>query len=102
MNRYESENADHVKITTTINHLKGPINQNLMLKVTNTTTFNEVHGWISNYFNKDATSAVGGINEQSPHKDEKNQMESLMDNVQVQPWWQYEDDVSKYNVKDIN
>eukprot|EP00971_Amphidinium_carterae_P000838 16416-Amphidinium_carterae.6 len=28
-------------------------------------------------------------------------MESLMDNVQVQPWWQYEDDVPKYNVKHI-
>eukprot|EP00971_Amphidinium_carterae_P218174 4330876-Amphidinium_carterae.1 len=22
-------------------------------------------------------------------------------NVQAQPWWQYEDDVTKYNVKDI-
>eukprot|EP00971_Amphidinium_carterae_P029585 582125-Amphidinium_carterae.4 len=28
-------------------------------------------------------------------------MESLMDNIQVQPWLQYEDDVTKYNVKDI-
>eukprot|EP00971_Amphidinium_carterae_P094156 1863565-Amphidinium_carterae.5 len=54
INRYESENeaiADHVKIATIINHLKGPINQHLMLRVTNTTTFDEVHGWISNYFN---------------------------------------------------
>eukprot|EP00971_Amphidinium_carterae_P010212 201534-Amphidinium_carterae.1 len=24
-----------------------------------------------------------------------------MENIQVQPCWQYEDDVSKYNVKDI-
>eukprot|EP00971_Amphidinium_carterae_P064286 1273132-Amphidinium_carterae.2 len=24
-----------------------------------------------------------------------------MDNIQVQPWWQYEDDVTKYNVKHI-
>eukprot|EP00971_Amphidinium_carterae_P173172 3433445-Amphidinium_carterae.1 len=28
-------------------------------------------------------------------------MENLMDNLQVQPWWHYEDDVAKYNVKDI-
>eukprot|EP00971_Amphidinium_carterae_P011750 231384-Amphidinium_carterae.1 len=44
INRYESENgaiADHVKIATIINHLKGPINQHLMLKVNNTTTFEE-------------------------------------------------------------
>eukprot|EP00971_Amphidinium_carterae_P053978 1062694-Amphidinium_carterae.1 len=53
-------------------------------------------------------------------KEEKNRMESLMDNVQVKAWWQYEDDVTKlmdnvqvqplwqyedhvtkYNVKDI-
>eukprot|EP00971_Amphidinium_carterae_P170015 3368911-Amphidinium_carterae.1 len=32
---------------------------------------------------------------------EKNAMETLMDNIQVQPWLQSEDDVSKYNVKDI-
>eukprot|EP00971_Amphidinium_carterae_P227262 4507730-Amphidinium_carterae.1 len=25
----------------------------------------------------------------------------LKDCIQAQPWWQYEDDVSKYNVKDI-
>eukprot|EP00971_Amphidinium_carterae_P170933 3387563-Amphidinium_carterae.1 len=44
INRYESENgaiADHVKIATIIHHLKGPINQHLMLRVTNTTTFDE-------------------------------------------------------------
>eukprot|EP00971_Amphidinium_carterae_P144437 2862311-Amphidinium_carterae.7 len=34
-------------------------------------------------------------------QEEKNRMESLMDNVQVQLWWQYENDVTKYNVKDI-
>eukprot|EP00971_Amphidinium_carterae_P042781 840732-Amphidinium_carterae.3 len=28
-------------------------------------------------------------------------METLIDNAQVQVWWQYEDDVSKYNVKDM-
>eukprot|EP00971_Amphidinium_carterae_P036686 721007-Amphidinium_carterae.3 len=30
--------------------------------------------------------------ENNEDKEEKNHMESLMDNVQVQPWWQYEDD----------
>eukprot|EP00971_Amphidinium_carterae_P341445 6480239-Amphidinium_carterae.4 len=39
--------------------------------------------------------------ENNEDKEEKNRMESLMDNVQVQPWLQYEDDVPKYNVKDI-
>eukprot|EP00971_Amphidinium_carterae_P287234 5702007-Amphidinium_carterae.2 len=54
INHYESENgaiAGYVKIATIIDHLKGPINQHLMLKVTKTTTFDEVHGWISNDFN---------------------------------------------------
>eukprot|EP00971_Amphidinium_carterae_P255108 5064443-Amphidinium_carterae.1 len=31
-------------------HQYGPINHHLMLKVNNTRTFDEVHGWISNYF----------------------------------------------------
>eukprot|EP00971_Amphidinium_carterae_P308078 6122768-Amphidinium_carterae.1 len=35
--------------------------------------------------------------ESNENKEEKNHMESLMDTVQVQPWWQYEDDVTKYN-----
>eukprot|EP00971_Amphidinium_carterae_P005504 109539-Amphidinium_carterae.1 len=30
--------------------------------------------------------------ENNEDKEDKNRMESLMDNVQVQPWWQYEDD----------
>eukprot|EP00971_Amphidinium_carterae_P309304 6146615-Amphidinium_carterae.2 len=33
---------------------------------------------------------------------EKNRMESTMDNIQAQPWWQYEDEVTRYNVKDIH
>eukprot|EP00971_Amphidinium_carterae_P068581 1357916-Amphidinium_carterae.1 len=27
---------------------------------------------------------------------EKNRMESIMDNILFQPWWQYEDEVAKY------
>eukprot|EP00971_Amphidinium_carterae_P106438 2108344-Amphidinium_carterae.2 len=56
INRYESENGqgtitDHVKTTTIINHFNGPIGQHLMLRVKDTTTFAEVHQWISNFFN---------------------------------------------------
>eukprot|EP00971_Amphidinium_carterae_P322739 6414583-Amphidinium_carterae.2 len=32
---------------------------------------------------------------------EKNEIKMLMDSIQVQPWWQYEDDVSKCYVMDI-
>eukprot|EP00971_Amphidinium_carterae_P254639 5055132-Amphidinium_carterae.1 len=69
INRYESENraiADHVKTTTILNHLKGPMNQHLTLKVTNTTTFDEAHGCMNNFFNSiyigvEEDNTVGGI-----------------------------------------
>eukprot|EP00971_Amphidinium_carterae_P305149 6063565-Amphidinium_carterae.1 len=32
---------------------------------------------------------------------EKHRMESIMDNILVQPWWQYEDKITKYEVKNI-
>eukprot|EP00971_Amphidinium_carterae_P024464 482312-Amphidinium_carterae.4 len=66
--------ADHVKIATVINHLKGPIKQHLMLKVTNTTQFDEVHCWISNYSNsiyiggEAEDKAAGGIDDQLEKK----------------------------------
>eukprot|EP00971_Amphidinium_carterae_P036766 722891-Amphidinium_carterae.1 len=52
----ESENGhntitDHVKIAAIVNNLKGPMGQQLMLKINQQTTFDEVHQWISNYFN---------------------------------------------------
>eukprot|EP00971_Amphidinium_carterae_P346048 6487301-Amphidinium_carterae.2 len=48
VNRYEPENgqgtiSNHVKTATIINNLKGPIQQHLMLRINNTTTFTEVH-----------------------------------------------------------
>eukprot|EP00971_Amphidinium_carterae_P127619 2528540-Amphidinium_carterae.1 len=82
---YESETgtiANHMKIATVIHHLKGTINQHLMLKGTkgtNTTTFDEVPGWISNYFNNiyigvEEHNTIGGIKDQ-PKKPPD------------QPWW---------------
>eukprot|EP00971_Amphidinium_carterae_P286192 5682637-Amphidinium_carterae.3 len=72
ISRYEGENraiANHARIATIIDHLKGPMNQHLMLKVTNTTTLDEVHGWNSNYFNNiyigvDEDNTVGGLHDQ--------------------------------------
>eukprot|EP00971_Amphidinium_carterae_P079461 1572320-Amphidinium_carterae.2 len=54
--RYESENGANtitgpVKIATIVNNLKGPMGQQLMLRINQATTFDEVHQWISNYFN---------------------------------------------------
>eukprot|EP00971_Amphidinium_carterae_P231085 4585980-Amphidinium_carterae.5 len=38
---------------------------------------------------------------QLENNEDKLEKKTLMDNIQLQPWWQYEDDVSKYTVKDI-
>eukprot|EP00971_Amphidinium_carterae_P143487 2842876-Amphidinium_carterae.2 len=73
INRYESENGqgtitDHVKIATVVNNLKGPIAQNLMMRINQATTFDEVHQWISNSFSSthtgtdDERGAIGGVN----------------------------------------
>eukprot|EP00971_Amphidinium_carterae_P056764 1122204-Amphidinium_carterae.2 len=82
INRYESENgdiADHVKIATVINDqsLEGAY-LSILLKVTNTTTFDEVHGWISNYIyiGVEDDNTVGGIDDQSPPK-----------RPPYKPWW---------------
>eukprot|EP00971_Amphidinium_carterae_P348926 6490746-Amphidinium_carterae.2 len=53
---YGSENGqgtitNPVKIATSINNLKGPIQQHLMLRINSTTTFTAVHQWISTFFN---------------------------------------------------
>eukprot|EP00971_Amphidinium_carterae_P111372 2206115-Amphidinium_carterae.1 len=40
-----------VKIATIVNNLKGPMAQQLMLRINQQTTFDEGHQWISNYFN---------------------------------------------------
>eukprot|EP00971_Amphidinium_carterae_P016582 327434-Amphidinium_carterae.3 len=54
--RYESENGantitEYVKIAPIVNNLKGPMGQQLTLRINQATTFDEVHQWISNYFN---------------------------------------------------
>eukprot|EP00971_Amphidinium_carterae_P297987 5921169-Amphidinium_carterae.2 len=58
--RYEAENGhgsitDHVKIATVVNNLKGNIARNLMMRIYQATAFNDVHQWISNYFNSTCT-----------------------------------------------
>eukprot|EP00971_Amphidinium_carterae_P019415 382190-Amphidinium_carterae.1 len=71
INRYELENGqgsitNHVKIATITNHRKGPI-AHLTLRVNNTTTFTEVHHWISNFFHsthtgtEDDNAAIGAV-----------------------------------------
>eukprot|EP00971_Amphidinium_carterae_P233372 4631927-Amphidinium_carterae.2 len=74
INRHESENRqrtinDHVKIATGVNNLKGNIAQKLMTRINQATTFDEVHQWISNYFNSTSTGTnednkgqVNGVN----------------------------------------
>eukprot|EP00971_Amphidinium_carterae_P300908 5978892-Amphidinium_carterae.1 len=63
--RYEAENGantitEHAKIATIVNNLKGPMGQQLMLRINQTTTFDEVHQWTSNYFN----STCAGVDEE--------------------------------------
>eukprot|EP00971_Amphidinium_carterae_P142901 2831069-Amphidinium_carterae.1 len=73
--RYEAENGvntitEHVRIATIVNNLKGPMGQQLMLRINEQMTFDEVHQWISNYFNNtytgadDDKGAIGNISEQ--------------------------------------
>eukprot|EP00971_Amphidinium_carterae_P194976 3868924-Amphidinium_carterae.1 len=80
--RYEAENGhntitDHVKIATIVNNLKGPMAQQLMLRINQQTTFDEVHQWISNYFNstytgtEDDKTAIGNINEETEKQDDQ-------------------------------
>eukprot|EP00971_Amphidinium_carterae_P012707 250389-Amphidinium_carterae.2 len=64
INRCESENGrgsitDHVKIATVVNNLKGNISENLMMRINQATTFDDVHQWISNYFNSTYTGTEG-------------------------------------------
>eukprot|EP00971_Amphidinium_carterae_P302765 6015951-Amphidinium_carterae.4 len=73
INRYEAENGrgtitDHVKIVTVVNNLKGNIAQKLMMRINQATKFDDVHQWISNYFNstyigtdEDNRVQVGGV-----------------------------------------
>eukprot|EP00971_Amphidinium_carterae_P153650 3046617-Amphidinium_carterae.1 len=73
INRYEAENGhgsitDHAKIATVVNNLKSNIAENLMMRINQTTTFDDVHQWISNYFNstyagteEDNRGQVGGV-----------------------------------------
>eukprot|EP00971_Amphidinium_carterae_P243149 4828645-Amphidinium_carterae.1 len=69
--------TDHVNIATVINHLKGPITQHLMLKVSNTTTFAEMRQWINNFFNstydgtKDEHGTIGGVNDETDQYNEQ-------------------------------
>eukprot|EP00971_Amphidinium_carterae_P086405 1709954-Amphidinium_carterae.1 len=80
--RYEAENGvnaitDHVKIATIVNNLKGPMGQQLMSRINQQTTFDEVHQWISNYFNSTYTGvdedkgAIGNINEAENENNEE-------------------------------
>eukprot|EP00971_Amphidinium_carterae_P004572 91536-Amphidinium_carterae.1 len=73
INRYEAENGhgsitEHVKIATVVNNLKGNIAENLMMRINQMTTFDDVHQWTSNYFNSTYTGTedshkgqVGGV-----------------------------------------
>eukprot|EP00971_Amphidinium_carterae_P349987 6491328-Amphidinium_carterae.3 len=60
--------TDHVKNATVVNNVKGPMAQNLMMRTNGATTFDEVHQWISNYFNstytgtEDEKGTIGGVN----------------------------------------
>eukprot|EP00971_Amphidinium_carterae_P064612 1280263-Amphidinium_carterae.2 len=80
--KYESENGqgsitDQVKIAAIINHLKGPIAQHLMLRVNNTTTFTEVHQWISNFSNstyrvtEEENGTIGGVTDETEKYNEQ-------------------------------
>eukprot|EP00971_Amphidinium_carterae_P244545 4855670-Amphidinium_carterae.2 len=88
LSRYEAENgarcqhnctiiADHVKIATIVNNLKGQIGQQLMLRINQTTTFDEVHQWVSNYFNstyagvEDEKGTIGAMNDPDEEQYEK-------------------------------
>eukprot|EP00971_Amphidinium_carterae_P155904 3090836-Amphidinium_carterae.1 len=94
--RYEAENGadtitEHVKIATIVNNLKGPMGQQLMLRINQTTTFDEVHQWqwISNYFNSTYTSVdedigtIGNINE--------------ADKEQYDEWKNYNEETEEYD-----
>eukprot|EP00971_Amphidinium_carterae_P322365 6407076-Amphidinium_carterae.1 len=64
INRYEAENGhdsitDHVKIATGVNNLKGNIAENLMMRINQATTFDDVHQWNSNYQNSTYTGTEG-------------------------------------------
>eukprot|EP00971_Amphidinium_carterae_P059606 1178606-Amphidinium_carterae.1 len=100
--RYEAENGantitEHVKIATIVNNLKGPMGQQLMLRINQQTTFDEVHQWISNYFNSTYTGAnddkgtIGSINE--------------AENEQYDEWKDYnlktEEYYEEYNDEDV-
>eukprot|EP00971_Amphidinium_carterae_P267544 5307141-Amphidinium_carterae.1 len=61
VNRYEAENGhgsitDHVKIATVLNN---NIAENLMMRINQATTFDDVYQWISNYFNSTYTGTEG-------------------------------------------
>eukprot|EP00971_Amphidinium_carterae_P082724 1636219-Amphidinium_carterae.2 len=57
-----------MKIATVVNNLKGNIAENLMMRINQTTNFDDVQQWISNYFNStytgtegDSPGQVGGV-----------------------------------------
>eukprot|EP00971_Amphidinium_carterae_P155390 3081731-Amphidinium_carterae.2 len=100
INRYESENGqgtinDHVKIATVVNNLKaresrGNIAQNVMMRINQATTFDEVHQWISNYFNsaytgtdEDNEGQVGGV---SNYDDENYDNKGYYDEENERNW----------------
>eukprot|EP00971_Amphidinium_carterae_P131816 2610912-Amphidinium_carterae.4 len=68
INRHEAKKGrgtitDQVKIATVVNNLKGNIAQNLRMRINQATTFDDVHQWVSNYFNSTytLTGQVGGV-----------------------------------------
>eukprot|EP00971_Amphidinium_carterae_P165429 3279345-Amphidinium_carterae.1 len=83
INRYEAENG-HVSIT--VNDLKGNIAENLMMRINQTTTFDNVHQWISNYFNCTYTGTednhegqVGGVSNYDNENDNEEEYDEGWD-----------------------
>eukprot|EP00971_Amphidinium_carterae_P292660 5809957-Amphidinium_carterae.1 len=48
-----------MKIATVVNNLQGNISENLIMRINQTTTLDDVHQWISNYFNSTYTGTEG-------------------------------------------